>query len=80
LTETCEWVCWQVCRRSLLTQYQDGTESFGRDASDGAGLGVGFSIIMTILEIVLIGVMDPSFLFALIDFHWFLFYRSLRDV
>ena len=34
-----------------------------------AGLGVGFSIIMTILEIALIGVTDPSFLFALIDFH-----------
>ena len=34
-----------------------------------AGLGVGFSIIMTILEIALIGVTDPSFLFALTDFH-----------
>ena len=55
-------------------------ESFGRGASDGAGLDVGFSIIMIILEIALIGVMDPSFLFALIDFHWFLFYCSMRDV
>ena len=44
-------------------------KSFGRGASDGAGLGVGFSIIMTILEIALIGVTDPSFLFALIDFY-----------
>ena len=35
----------------------------------GARLGVGFSIIMTILEIAMIGVTDPSFLFALIDFH-----------
>ena len=55
-------------------------KSFGRSVSDGAGLGVGFSIIMTILEIALIGVTDPSFLFALIDFHWFSFYHSLRDV
>ena len=77
---TCEWVCWQVCRHSLLTQYQNDTESFGRGASDGAVLGVDFSIIMRILEIALIGVTDPSFLFALIDFHWFPFYRSLRDV
>ena len=61
--------CLQVCRHSLLTQYQNYTESFGRGASDGVGLGVGFSIIMIILEIALIGVTDPSFLFALIDFH-----------
>ena len=67
--ETCEWVCWQVCRHSLLTEYQNGMESFGRGVSDGARLGVGFSIIMTILEIALIGVTDPSFLFALTDFH-----------
>jgi len=69
LTETYERVCWQVCHHSLLTQYQNDTKSFGRGASDGAGLGVGFSIIMTILEIALIGVMDPSFLFALTNFH-----------
>ena len=42
---------------------------FWKGTSDGAGLGMGFSIIMIILEIALIGVMDPSFLFALTDFH-----------
>ena len=67
--EICEWVCWQVCRHSLLTQYQNGTRSFGRGALDGAELGVGVSIIMTILEIAWIEVTDPSFLFALIDLH-----------
>ena len=44
-------------------------KGFGRGASDGAGLGSSFSIIMTILEIALIGITDLSFLFALIDFH-----------
>ena len=69
LDETCEWICWQVCRHSLLTQYQNGKESFGRGASDEARLGVGFFIIMTVLEIALIGVTDLSFLFVLIGFH-----------
>ena len=59
--------------RSVAIPYWRNTrttrKSFGRGTSDGAGLGVGCSIIMTILEIALIGVTDPSFLFALIDFH-----------